>query len=70
LGTINIPTTGLVGQTYYKLVPDFLAPTFAGQEIVYTVATAATTAGAALLSFLADESPEVPLNEVQLIAST
>jgi hypothetical protein len=72
LGTLNIPNTAVVGQCYYKLVADNVlgGSVFAGQEVVFTVATVATTAGAALLSFLADESPEVPLNEVNMIASS
>lgn len=68
LGFLTIPTAAAVGKCYYKdIEPAQRVP--AGWELVVNVGTAATSAGAGIPNFEADESPEVPLNQSNLVAS-
>jgi hypothetical protein len=72
LGVIIIPAGASVGQCYYKDLSDALVSVLSGQELVFNVSVAAAgggAAGAVLPMFLADEDPEVPLNQPNLILS-
>jgi hypothetical protein len=61
LGTITIPAGTAAGAVYYK---DLAAvqKIIPGQELVFEVTTAATSAGKGLPIFDADDSPEMPAN--------
>lgn len=66
LGSLSIPAAAVGGQVYYKDIPAVkLLP---GQELVFEVTTASTTAGKGICLFDADDNPERPAN-VSMIAS-
>lgn len=70
VGTLSIPAGTAAGKVYYKAVSPV---SFAeGDEMVFEVTTAAaggSAAGSALAGFYSYESPEVPLNESDMVAS-
>lgn len=71
LGTLSIPAAATAGQCYYKDISDNASgnPVAAGQEIVFSVTTASTSAGAGIPMVLVDDDPEVPLNQSNLVLS-
>lgn len=64
VGSLNIPSGAVLGQMYYK---DFTAVTVpAGNEMAFNISVAAAgggAAGSAILSYLADYSPETSVNQ-------
>lgn len=68
LATITVPSAVVVGSVYYK---DLLTAVkiLPGQELVFEVTTAATSAGACLCMFDADDSPETAANVSAMTAS-
>lgn len=71
LGTLTVPAATAVGKTIYKnvVLDDVTVSLNAGEELVVKLATAATTSGKAICNFVADEDPEVDLNQSNLVAS-
>lgn len=67
VGTISIPTTGAVGQTFYKDVAGVVCQP--GWEVNFNVTTAATTSGAVIQIIEGEYDPEAPLNQTNFIAS-
>lgn len=68
LGALTIPTGAAAGTVYYKdlaavykIVP--------GQELVFEVTTAASSAGKATPMFVSDDSPETAANDANMVKS-
>jgi len=68
LGTITIPSATAVGSVYYKDLTT-VYKILPGQELVFEVTTAATSAGAGVCMFDADDSPETAANITSMTAS-
>lgn len=68
LATITIPAAQAAGGVVYKVLSPS-AKLVEGDELVFEVTTAATVAGKGTCMFDADDSPEVVLNNSDLVAS-
>lgn len=71
IGTLTIPDTTAVGKVLYKdVTPVYLA---VGESVCFDVTTAGTdgssAAGGLQYSFLADDHPDTPANESNMVAS-
>lgn len=70
LGTLTIPTAIAAGKMYYKNISPVKLD--AGEQVVFEVTTAAAGGGAAGSGYaciLADQSPEQPLDNADMVAS-
>lgn len=71
LAALTVPAATAVGITIYKnlSLDGSTVSVNAGEEIVVKLTTAATTSGKVICNFVADEDPEVDLNQANLVAS-
>lgn len=68
LATLNIPATSAAGKVIY--IPLASAQKLIeGDELVFEVTTAATTAGVGVCMFDADDNPEMPANNSDMVLS-